>query len=304
MDRPDTTLGLGYRHWNRNDMGVILGHYGVQFSAGESKTGMIILLNELATQRGLTRDDRLAIINAHKAGERLPSRRPIIRASDPQSARTRHAVPSAPISEPNVSSDNSGDSDADTSDSEGVQELQTLSDEERDLREYTATMSMPRSSGRRRTVRSRLGVAKAVTRALPRRRFTGRRPNNISLQASSRRSTLAATTRAISTTRPRTQLLALQVFESVECLICYELFEPARHLMRQPTASCVHEVNICKPCLSVSISSQLDSKMWTRISCPAPMCGEILQYDDIQEFADPQIFARCARLVHQIFHAR
>ena len=77
-----------------------------------------------------------------------------------------------------------------------------------------------------------------------------------------------------------------------ECMVCYSSFEPAKTVKRQPTSSCVHEVNICKPCLSASISSQIKAKLWTRIGCPAPACGEYLGYGDTQEFAEPQIFAR------------
>ena len=77
-----------------------------------------------------------------------------------------------------------------------------------------------------------------------------------------------------------------------ECIICFNLFEPAKILMRQPTSSCVHEVNICKPCLSTWISSRMEANLWTRIGCPAPPCGEYLEYGDIQEFAEPEVFAR------------
>lgn len=67
--------------------------------------------------------------------------------------------------------------------------------------------------------------------------------------------------------------------------------------MRQPTSSCRHEAKVCKPCLSASISSQLDTKVWTRIGCPISGCDELLEYGDIQAFADPRMFARWARVV-------
>lgn len=96
------------------------------------------------------------------------------------------------------------------------------------------------------------------------------------------------------TSQPRIEPSTSQIINAInhECLICYDSFDPVKSPMRQPTSSCTHEVNICKPCLSASISSQLETKLWTRISCPVLACDEILGYDEVQEFAEPQIFAR------------
>lgn len=80
-DRSASALGWSYKKWTRNDLGLILGHYGVPFAAGDSKTMSIRSLNQLAAQRGLTREDRLAIINADKTGLRLPPRKPLVQAS-------------------------------------------------------------------------------------------------------------------------------------------------------------------------------------------------------------------------------
>lgn len=99
--------------------------------------------------------------------------------------------------------------------------------------------------------------------------------HTMSTQANSRPCTLKTSQAAIS-----------------ECIICYNFFDLAKTVIRRPTSSCKHEANVCKPCLSASISSQLDIKLWTRIGCPASDCEELLEYRDIQEFAEPQIFTR------------
>ena len=135
-----------------------------------------------------------------------------------------------------------------------------------------------------------------VNSRAPMRRSTPADTSRPGTQTESRTSHLARprTTKAAPTTQPPRGPSALQIIkaEKHECLVCYGSFDLAKTLMRQPTSSCVHEVDTCKPCLSASISSQLDAKLWTRISCPSLACEEILQYSDIEEFAEPQIFAR------------
>ena len=79
-DRSASALGLGYKQWTRKDLALILSHYGVRFAVGDTKNTLIDSLNQLAVQRGLTREDRLAIIKAQKAGLRLPPRKALIRA--------------------------------------------------------------------------------------------------------------------------------------------------------------------------------------------------------------------------------
>ena len=77
-----------------------------------------------------------------------------------------------------------------------------------------------------------------------------------------------------------------------KCLICYDTFDPVKSLVRQPTSSCEHGINVCRMCLAASISSQSESRPWTRIRCPAFTCEAPLTYEDIREFAEPQVFAR------------
>ncbi len=303
VDRSAAALGLGYKQWTRNDLRLILGHYGVRFAAGDDSRSLIRSLNRLAAQRGLTRQDRLDIINAHKAGIPLPSRKPIVRVPANSSSSTPPVVaPSATITQPDdCSSAASNDSDTDMSDSEDIEELPSLSEEERDLREYTATMSLrpaPRTRARTLPVnRSVVGTQRAAFNQAP----------------TIPRSTSVAVTRAGTTNnsmsnhpaRPHANK-AVPTLESKsgpspprstramshECLICYDAFDPVKSLVRQPTSSCEHEINICRSCLAASISSQSETRPWTRIRCPAFTCEAPLTYEDIQEFAEPQVFAR------------
>lgn len=305
VDRSATALGLGFNQWTRNDLNVILNHYSVRLAVDDSNNTLMNKLNQLALERGLTRVDRLAIIKAHKAGLRLPPRKPLVRAPTVRSSVTRPIIDHPVISHDKAYSSGASDgSDVDMTDGEDIEELPSLSDEERDLQEYTATMSMPNSTGQRRTLGTRSSTSNVSNRPVPVNRFSMRnRPAIVKTRPPVRRSNPAKARRARARTqsrsnhvaRPRTTKTASTnqpVSGPSECLICYGSFDPSKTSMRQPTSSCVHEVDICKPCLSASISSQLDAKMWTRISCPSSTCEQLLQYNDIQEFAEPHIFSR------------
>lgn len=349
-DRSASALGLGYKHWTHNDLSVVLSHYGVRFAAGDSKSTLISSLNRLATQRGLTREDRLTILNAHNDGIRLPSRKPVIRAPTAQSIITQPSVAYPAIAQTEEYSSGASDgSDVEISDDELAEELPSLSEEERDLREYAATMSLPQIRGERRSLgprslatvvnRPRLANSPVATiHSAVRDRPAARKrsvPTNHSallnrsatartrVPTNARRSGPAAANRARRpTTSPRSRGLAqsqtadnasstqatsetssLVRLSEHECIICYNSFDIAKTPMCQPSSYCRHEANVCKPCLSASISSQLDTKIWTRISCPASDCDELLEYRDIQAFADPQIFARYFEFTFQAAQA-
>ena len=322
-DRSATALGLGYRQWTRRDLIIILNHYGVHYAPRDTNHVLMDLVNQLAAQRGLTRQDRLSIMRAHKAGLRLPPCKPLIRAS------VTAPIPSQ-IAEPFPTNDQTGGyssgasdgSDAEMSDEELAEELPSLSEEETDLREYTATMSMQPSSGQRRSV-GQLPVATPISnRSIPTARTAAlNRPapanalatTNARVPLNRPRSGLAAIHRPGPMITPRSRVLTrpqasipgsstqsanmaitnqtTETFAS-ECVICYNSYDLDKTLLCQPTASCKHELNVCKQCLSTSISSQLDNKRWNRIGCPASDCEELLEYRDIQAYADPQTFTR------------
>ena len=315
IDRSATALGLGYRQWTRRDLMVILNHYGVHYAPRDTNHVLMDLVNQLAAQRGLTRQDRLTIMRAHKAGLRLPPCKPLIRASVTAPSPTNHQTGE-------YSSGASDGGDVEMSDGELAEELPSLSEEERDLREYTATMSMRPSSGQRQSV-GQLPVATSISN----RSITTARPAPLNRPA--RADTLATTRARVPLIRPRSALAAvhrpapmitprsrvltrpqasisgssiqpanrpitIQTTENFasECIICYNSYDLDKVLLCRPTASCKHELNVCKPCLSDSISSQLDKKRWNRIGCPASDCGELFEYRDIQAYADPQTFTR------------
>ena len=316
VDRSTNALGLGFNQWTLNDLSVILNHYGVGLAIEDSKKTVIDKLNQLALERGLTRVDRLAIVKAHKAGRSLPPRKPlvrdlIVRPTVPQTATTPLTV----LQAKEYSSVANDGSDTDMSHEEDTEELPSLSEEERDLREYTSTMSMPQSSGRHRMVRSRATASKAGNHPLRvNRPMMEDRLATINGRLSIRRSAPVAINRtgamihptsnqlarprtakaAPTTTQPRNDPSSPQVTQAMnyECDICYGSFDPVKTSMRQPTSSCTHEINICKSCLSASISSQIETKLWTRIGCPASACDKLMGYDDVREFAEPQMFAR------------
>ena len=285
VDRSANALGLGFNQWTRSDLILILNYYRVPLATEDTKNTLIDKLNRLALDRGLTREDRLAIVNAHKAGRSLPPRKSLVRAST--ALPTTPRIPSA---------ENDG-SDIETSDGEDTEELLTLSEEERDLQEYTASITWPRSSatkhGNRPLPRNRALIESGspiVNGDALVWRSTSVFINRAGIATHSR----SHKTRAASAALPGREALGSGSNEAkvYECLVCYDSFNAAETPVRQPTSSCEHEVNICKPCISASISSQLETRIWTRISCPAMFCNQLLDYNDVQEFAEPQTFAR------------
>ena len=74
------------------------------------------------------------------------------------------------------------------------------------------------------------------------------------------------------------------------CAVCFEDLSPRDFPERRITASCTHEPDVCRSCLSTSISTQLRSRFWNQIGCPT--CGERLNFPDVKDFADPDIFER------------
>ena len=291
VDRSANALGLGFNQWTRSALSLILNYYRVPLATEDSKNTLIDKLNRLALERGLTREDRLAIINAHKAGRSLPPRKSLVRAST--------ALPTVS----RISSVENDGSETDTSDGEDTEDLLTLSEEERDLQEYTNTITSPSSSatrhGNRILTRSRALIERrsaTVNRKALVWRSTLVFINRAGIAAPSVSSDLARplSISGASATLPRREALVSESNEAeeCECLICYDSFNPVETPVRQPTSSCEHEVNICKSCLCASISSQLETRIWTRISCLATACNQLLEYNDIQEFAESQTFAR------------
>ena len=75
-----------------------------------------------------------------------------------------------------------------------------------------------------------------------------------------------------------------------DCVVCFDTLTPHNTPKRKITFSCDHEPDVCTICLSTSISTQFTSKVWDQIACPT--CGERLEYQDVEEFADSVVFGR------------
>lgn len=75
-----------------------------------------------------------------------------------------------------------------------------------------------------------------------------------------------------------------------DCLICADTKEEILFPRFSPTASCTHSPNTCLECLERSIRSDLTGKIWTDIRCPE--CRQLLDYTDIQRYADEETFKR------------
>lgn len=74
------------------------------------------------------------------------------------------------------------------------------------------------------------------------------------------------------------------------CAVCFEDLSTQTSPDRKITNSCSHELDVCRPCLSRSISTQFTSKVWNQIDCPT--CGERLDFHDVKDFAESEIFER------------
>ena len=75
-----------------------------------------------------------------------------------------------------------------------------------------------------------------------------------------------------------------------DCVVCFETLDPQNTPKRKITPLCNHEPNVCKSCLTTSISTQFNSKVWDQIDCPT--CSQRLGFQDVKTFADSVVFGR------------
>ena len=75
-----------------------------------------------------------------------------------------------------------------------------------------------------------------------------------------------------------------------DCVVCFETLSPQNTPKRKITSLCNHEPDVCKSCLTTSISTQFNSKVWDQIDCPT--CGQRLGFQDVKTFADSLVFGR------------
>lgn len=78
--------------------------------------------------------------------------------------------------------------------------------------------------------------------------------------------------------------------EEKDCSICAETKSNDEFPIFGVTAKCSHPPRACVDCVQTSIRVDLDSRLWTEISCLE--CRVKLDYLDIQRHADKQTFER------------
>ncbi|KAK3315464.1 hypothetical protein B0H66DRAFT_628584 [Apodospora peruviana] len=71
-----------------------------------------------------------------------------------------------------------------------------------------------------------------------------------------------------------------------ECCICTDTKDVTKFPGASITISCTHPPGACLECIAASIKSDLNNRLWNDIRCPE--CREVLQYDDVQRFADEE----------------
>lgn len=74
------------------------------------------------------------------------------------------------------------------------------------------------------------------------------------------------------------------------CEVCFEDMSPERVRERNITAACTHEPNICRGCPEASITAQFETKRLDRLECP--LCTARLEFNDMHEWATPEVFTR------------
>ncbi|KAK5997203.1 E3 ubiquitin-protein ligase RNF19B-like protein [Cladobotryum mycophilum] len=79
-----------------------------------------------------------------------------------------------------------------------------------------------------------------------------------------------------------------------DCIVCTEKKEVELFPQVSVTSTCTHEPNTCLDCIETSIRSDMTNKLWSDIRCPE--CRELLDYTDIQRYADKATFERYENL--------
>lgn len=94
--------------------------------------------------------------------------------------------------------------------------------------------------------------------------------------------------------RKATQPSSYHTDSQMSCTICVEDFSNTVIRPAWISLACTHEPTVCSVCISKSIKSDLETRIWDQIRCPE--CQTLLIYDDIKRFADAETFERYERL--------
>lgn len=70
----------------------------------------------------------------------------------------------------------------------------------------------------------------------------------------------------------------------VECVVCRDSKGSIAFPQSPITSECAHFPTTCLKCLQRTLRYGLEQKQWEDIKCPE--CGTVLQYKDLQKFAD------------------
>ncbi|MCJ1397835.1 hypothetical protein MMC11_001031 [Xylographa trunciseda] len=83
--------------------------------------------------------------------------------------------------------------------------------------------------------------------------------------------------------------------QMIMCGICMDHIPKSRIPNSKITDRCDHATTACLECLSKSLSSQLDSTTWDRVSCP--ICPVVLGFEEVEMYASKDVTARYQRFM-------
>ena len=280
-------LGLGFRSWKKYEMNVILNHYGHKTSMILPKEQLMKRIRQVAEEHGLTREDRLDIINAHAAGTALPQLRPKVKQSLPTEGVNSHLR--------HIDSrqqDNEADDMASTSDSP---KWNNKIDDGRDMQEQDIMDDKASSSDNNMTIvaSQSLVVDHHMVKNSP-NEVTSQENDHISI-SNQRVSELetanidAATsgTADNQATQPATveSKLDIDMIEDPStCQVCYEIMTVETTPTENLTFTCDHKLDVCNACVTTSIREASRNNMWDNIKCPS--CNSRLRHEDVEKAAD------------------
>jgi len=86
---------------------------------------------------------------------------------------------------------------------------------------------------------------------------------------------------------------------AIECHICLEKKLPDQFPPRLPTEKCDHPVVCCRLCLTRTIETAFQGRIWDDIRCP--LCNVQFQHQDVAQHASSEIFEKYAILEPSLF---
>lgn len=271
-DRPPT-LELSYGSWARVDICRILDCYSIDHQAHQTKPQLFRLLRHLVRTRRLSREDRFRITKGRPPMDlvalRTPERdkTPYRRAYEAQVRAQVRAEEHLQGAEARVQAE---------------ERLQARAQAEKHSQRVQA------QSRDEKRLRARVRAEKRLQRAEARVQAEERLqkvPNLAARGLNKMRQAIAKSTvssHTLTTDRVRTA--------ASTCVACLAPLTTLVVPHRRITRACNHNPLICSDCLTQSITSQSESKVWNHIDCPN--CNARLDYEDIQAFATNATFQR------------